>query len=206
MAAEAVSTRRRIIPRPRLTKLLDESPARIKLLVAPAGYGKTTLAQQWLDVSERRDVWYRGGPASADVAALAAGIAIAASEIVPDAGKRMTQRIRTVGHAEDDVDVLAELFAEDVQAWPADAWLAIDDYHHAMESTASERFMELATLQTSVQFLVTSRRRPRWASARLILYGKSTRSNAKPLRWTRTRQQLCLIVRELMRSSSILKV
>src|SRR5215207_307651 len=172
MAAEAVSTRRRVIPRPRLTKLLDESPARIKLLVAPAGYGKTTLAQQWLDVPERRDVWYRGGPASADVAALAAGIAIAASEIVPDAGKRMTQRIRTVGHAEDDVDVLAELFAEDVQAWPADAWLAIDDYHHAMESTASERFMELATLQTSVQFLVTSRRRPRWASARLILYGE----------------------------------
>ena len=75
MAEEVVATRRRIIPRPRLTKLLDESPARIKLLVAPAGYGKTTLAQQWLEVPERRDVWYRGGPASADVAALAAGIA-----------------------------------------------------------------------------------------------------------------------------------
>lgn len=170
MAAEAVSTRRRIIPRPRLTKLLDESPARIKLLVAPAGYGKTTLAQQWLDVPERRDVWYRGGPASADVAALAAGIAIAASEIVPDAGKRMTQRIRTVGHAEDDVDVLAELFAEDVQAWPADAWLAIDDYHHAMESTASERFMELLTTDTPIQMVLTTRNRPCWATARRVLY------------------------------------
>ena len=160
MAAEAVATRRRIIPRPRLTKLLDESPARIKLLVAPAGYGKTTLAQQWLDVPERRDVWYRGGPASADVAALAAGIAIAVAEIVPDAGKRMRQRIRTVGHPEEDVDVLAELFAEDIQEWPADAWLAIDDYHYAMESTASERFIELAARQTSIQLVVTSRRRP----------------------------------------------
>ena len=119
MAAEAVASRRRIIPRPRLTKLLDESPARIKLLVAPAGYGKTTLAQQWLDVPERRGVWYRGGAATADVAALAAGIsALAAAEIIPDAGKRMRQRIRTIGHPEDDVELLAELFAEDVASGP----------------------------------------------------------------------------------------
>ena len=172
MAAEAVATRRRIIPRPRLTKLLDESPARIELLVAPAGYGKTTLAQQWLEVPERRDVWYRGGPASADVAALAAGIAIAAAEIVPDAGKRMRQRIRTVGHPEEDVDVLAELFAEDVQEWPSDAWLAIDDYHYAMGSVASERFIELLTSETPIQLVVTTRARPSWATARRILYGE----------------------------------
>ncbi|HEX2292079.1 MAG TPA: hypothetical protein VHH55_02125, partial [Gaiellaceae bacterium] len=117
-----------------MTKLLDESTARIKLLVAPAGYGKTTLAQQWLSVPERRDVWYRAGPAAADVAALAAGISLAVSEVIPDAGERMRRRIRAVGHPEEDVDVLAELFAEDVQEWPADAWLAIDDYQFAMES------------------------------------------------------------------------
>ena len=35
-----------IIKRPRLTKLLDESEARIILLCAPAGYGKTTLARE----------------------------------------------------------------------------------------------------------------------------------------------------------------
>jgi LuxR family transcriptional regulator, maltose regulon positive regulatory protein len=170
--ATDVATRQRIIPRPRLTKLLDESPARIKLLVAPAGYGKTTLAQQWLEVPERRDVWYRGGPASADVAALAAGIAIAAAEIIPDAGKRMRQRIRTVGHPEEDVDVLAELFAEDVQEWPREAWLAIDDYHFAMESAASERLIELLTSQTQIQMVLTTRNRPSWASARRILYGE----------------------------------
>ena len=63
--------RRRIIKRPRLTRMLDESRARIILLVAPAGYGKTTLAHEWLD--ERQAAWYRCGPASADVAALAVG-------------------------------------------------------------------------------------------------------------------------------------
>jgi LuxR family transcriptional regulator, maltose regulon positive regulatory protein len=181
MAAEAVATRRRIIPRPRLTKLLDESPARIKLLVAPAGYGKTTLAQQWLEAPERRDVWYRGGPASADVAALAAGISAVAAEIVPEAGKRMRQRIRTVGHPEEDVDVLAELFAEDIEEWPKEAWLAIDDYHFAMASTASERFIDLLTSSTTIRMVLTTRNRPSWASARRILYGEIQEINHRSL-------------------------
>ena len=59
---------RRIIERPRLTRLLDESQGRIKMLVAPAGYGKTTLARQWL--ADKQAVWYTATPASADVAAL----------------------------------------------------------------------------------------------------------------------------------------
>ena len=39
---------RRIIERPRLVTLLEEAEARVILLVAPAGYGKTTLARQWI--------------------------------------------------------------------------------------------------------------------------------------------------------------
>ncbi|HEX2460507.1 MAG TPA: LuxR C-terminal-related transcriptional regulator, partial [Vicinamibacterales bacterium] len=82
------------------------------------------------------------------------------------------RRIRAVGHPEEDVDVLAELFAEDVQEWPADAWLAIDDYQFAMESVASERFVERLAEGTSVQLVVATRRRPRWAAARRIIYGE----------------------------------
>jgi LuxR family transcriptional regulator, maltose regulon positive regulatory protein len=172
MAVEVGAAQRRIIRRPRLTSMLDDSSARIRLLIAPAGYGKTTLAREWLGEPERQDVWYRGGPASADVAALAAGIAEAASEIVPDAGKRMRDRLRATGHPEEDVDILADLFAEDVQAWPPDAWLTVDDYHFAMDSVASERFVDLLTQQTPIQMLITSRRRPSWATARRILYGE----------------------------------
>jgi LuxR family maltose regulon positive regulatory protein len=172
MAVEIGAARRRIIRRPRLTSMLDDSSARIRLLIAPAGYGKTTLAREWLGEPERRDVWYRGGPASADVAALAAGIAEAASEIIPDAGKRMRDRLRATGHPEEDVEILAELFAEDVQQWPSDAWLAFDDYQFAMDAAASERFVDLLTQQTPIQMLITSRRRPSWATARRILYGE----------------------------------
>jgi LuxR family maltose regulon positive regulatory protein len=172
MATEVVATRRRIIRRPRLTTMLDESSARIRLLVAPAGYGKTTLAREWLSEPERRDVWYRGGPASADVAAVAVGISEAVGAIVPDAGKRMRERLRATGHPEEDVDILAELFAEDVQMWPGEAWLAFDDYQFAMESAASERFVDLLTQTTPIQILITSRTRPTWATTRRILYGE----------------------------------
>jgi ATP/maltotriose-dependent transcriptional regulator MalT len=35
-----------------LTRLLDRVTARGSLLVAPAGYGKTSLAQEWLQTKE----------------------------------------------------------------------------------------------------------------------------------------------------------
>jgi LuxR family transcriptional regulator, maltose regulon positive regulatory protein len=170
--APVVAAQRSIIRRPRLTSMLDESAARIRLLVAPAGYGKTTLAREWLGVHDRNDVWYRGGPASADIAALAAGVSESIGVIIANAGKRMRERLRATGNPEDDVDILAELFAEDVQSWPADAWLAIDDYHFAMGSHASERFIDLVTQRTPVQMLITSRTRPSWATARRMLYGE----------------------------------
>ena len=65
---------RRHARRPRLTRLLDESSAQAILITAPAGYGKTTLAMEWLQ--GRQDaVWYRATKASADVAAFSAGVA-----------------------------------------------------------------------------------------------------------------------------------
>jgi ATP/maltotriose-dependent transcriptional regulator MalT len=71
--------RRKIIERPRLLEQLDESTARVRTLVAPAGYGKTTLAEQWVGKEGRRGVWYTARSASTDVAALALGVAKAAT-------------------------------------------------------------------------------------------------------------------------------
>lgn len=171
--ATAVSAgRRRIIKRPRLTRMLDESGARIVLLVAPAGYGKTTLAQEWLGEDVRRAAWYRGGPAAADVAALAVGLAQATSEIVPGAGDRMRERLRATDRPEEEAQLLAEMLAEDLAEWPEDAWLAIDDYQFAMDSAAAEQFVDTLATDSPLRLLVTSRRRPTWASARRRLYGE----------------------------------
>src|SRR5919106_4365650 len=168
--AEPQTDRRRVIERPRLTRLLDETNARIILLTAPAGYGKTTLAQQWL--AQRPNASYRGTPASADVAALALGLAVAAGELVAGAEDRLRERLRATNHPEQETDVLAELLAEDLAEWPSEALLAIDDYHFAMEAEAPERFVERLLELTSLRLLVASRNRPTWATARRILYGE----------------------------------
>jgi len=61
------SRERRIIERPRLIKLLDESEAKTILLLAPAGYGKTTLARQWAK-SLNGAIWISATSAHGDVA------------------------------------------------------------------------------------------------------------------------------------------
>ena len=165
---------RRHARRPRLTRLLDESTAQAILVTAPAGYGKTTLAMEWLQ--GREDVvWYRATNASADVAAFSAGLAETVAQLVPGAGERLRQRLRVADTPERAARPLAELLAEDLAAWPDGALLVIDDYHLVADSQPVEDFFDwLLTLASGLRVLVTTRRRPRWASARRILYGEIT--------------------------------
>lgn len=163
---------RRHARRPRLTRLLDESTAQTIVITAPAGYGKTTLAAEW--VQGRDDVvWYRATSGSADVAAFSAGLADVIEPLVPAVGDRLRQRLRVADTPERAARPLAEIFSEDLAAWPTDAVLIIDDYHLVVDSAPVEEFMDwLLTLTPALRVLVTARRRPKWASARRILYGE----------------------------------
>jgi LuxR family maltose regulon positive regulatory protein len=156
------------VARPRLTSLLDRVTARGILLVAPAGYGKTSLAQEWLQTKERV-AWYRATPASADLAVLA-------SELVELLASGMEERVREQLEAgafrEPRVRRLAELLAGRIADRPADIWLAIDDYHMLADSAAAERLIGALLELTPVRLLVTSRRRPGWATARGLLHGE----------------------------------
>jgi LuxR family transcriptional regulator, maltose regulon positive regulatory protein len=160
--------RRHIIERPRLTRLLDETPARVIMLVAPAGYGKTTLARQW--VSGRPHAWYQGGPSSPDVAALSLGVAEASGALVTDVGHRLREWLPTSRAPEEEVHVIEQFLAEDLADWPDDAWFVLDDYH-MLASEAAEDLIRRLFVSGNRRVLLTSRQRPAWASARALLYG-----------------------------------
>ena len=162
--------RRRIIERPRLTRLLDESQGRIKMLIAPAGYGKTTLARQWL--ADKQAVWYTATPAAADVAALAAGLRDTVAGVVPTAGDALMERLSVTSRPESEVPTLAAMLARDLRQWQADKWLVIDDYQEVARSQHAEAFIERLLTDARLNALILSRRRPRWASSRRILYGE----------------------------------
>lgn len=170
--APAVRIRkRRIVERPRLFALLDESKARVRMLVAPAGYGKTTLAEQWVVRDGRRGTWYTARSASTDVAALALGVAKSATSIVPECDVRLRAHMRALPAPAENVQTLAEILGEDLATWPAEAWLVLDDYHEIALEPRAEDFVHALVSESPVQFLIASRVRPSWITTKDRLYG-----------------------------------
>src|SRR5687768_10506964 len=167
-----VTTRRRIIERPRLTRLLDESQARIKMLVAPAGYGKTTLARQWLSSRPQDGAWVVANPSSVDVAALSRAVQRAVAELVPGAGEVLLERLAVTADSDREAETLAEILASELTEWDPSLWIVIDDYHLIAGLAPPERFVESLLLRSPVNVLILSRQRPSWATARRMLYGE----------------------------------
>ena len=164
---------RRHVRRPRLTGMIDESVAQSVIVTGAAGFGKTTLAEEW---SQGRDdvVWYRATRASADIAAFSAGVAAATATLAPGAGELLMQRLRVAEAPEKAARALAELLAKDLAAWPRGAWLIVDDYQFVVDSPPVEEFVDWLLTLTRVRLVVTTRRRPGWASARRALNGELT--------------------------------
>jgi LuxR family maltose regulon positive regulatory protein len=155
-----------------LTALLDEATAQSIILTAPAGYGKTTLAREWLQGREDF-AWYRATAASADVGAFSAGLADAVAPVVPGAGERVHRRLRVGDATERIARPLAELLAEDLEPWPEEGIIVLDDYHLMAESAPVEDFLDWLLTLAPIRVLVTTRRRPGWATARRFLYGEA---------------------------------
>ncbi len=182
---------RRHVRRPRLTALLDESAAQAILVVAPAGYGKTSLVTEWVEGRESV-AWYRTTESSEDLAAFSVGVAEAVEAIVPDAATSLHQRVRVAEKPEKLARLLAELLAEKLVGWPEEAWLVLDDYQLVSDSPAVEEFVDWLLTLSSIRLVVTTRRRPRWASARRVLYGEITEVTRSELAMTQEEARLVL--------------
>ncbi len=137
--------RRRIIKRPRLTRLLDDANARLVLLVAPAGYGKTTLARQWLAEGRRLHAWYTATsrPLTSRRSRLAwRGCSSRSLQAPPS---ELRQRLLVVPASEEEPELVAEILADSASAWPDEAWLVVDDYHHIGAAANADRLLRSAS-------------------------------------------------------------
>jgi LuxR family maltose regulon positive regulatory protein len=164
--------RQHIIKRPRLTSLLDGCGSRIILLTAPAGYGKTTLLREWLGTRSGRHAWLTASAASTDIASLAVDFAAAAARVLPAADRSLKERLHVTPTPDRDVAGLAGVLEQDLADWPSGSWLVLDDYHLIGERSAAEDFVARIVERTPINLIVASRRRPRWATARELLYGE----------------------------------
>jgi len=184
------AARRHIIERPRLTRLLDQTQARVIMLIAAAGYGKTTLARQWL--ADKAHAWYSTTSASSDVAALVLGLARTLTDPSNQKSTVLRERLRATREPEQEVARLVDLFATSFADELGSSWIVLDNYQALTGSTAAEDFVEGIITRTPARVLLTSRSRPRWADARRILYGELYELGQIPLAMSEEEAELLL--------------
>ena len=169
-----------IIKRPRLTKVLDESEARIILLCAPAGYGKTTLAREWVETVADPVAWYSGGPETSDYAALGSSMARALRSIGLSAHSERLFGSRAAGNV--NPRVLGQEMAAALAS--TSAVLVIDDYHASTDSAESQQLLQALLESSTIRILLTSRVRPLWLAPRFDVYGDLLQLDTADLRFT----------------------
>lgn len=115
---EPVGAPTHIIERPRLIKLMEDSGARVIVLHAPAGYGKTTLARQWCATAGRTAIWLRCTTATSDIAVLAGSLADALSREVPGAGGDLVKRSRSTSDPSTVIETFQDTLMARLDEWP----------------------------------------------------------------------------------------
>ena len=158
------------VPRERLTTRLVESRERLVLVVAPAGYGKTTLAVQWSELDDRRFAWVVLGAGMGDPAALWSCIAESVGRAEPTfapTAERLESRLAAA-----EPSTMAAQVAEALEAIDRELVIVLDDYHFIKESASHASiasFLEL--MPPGVQLAVVSRQDPPLTVGRLRANG-----------------------------------
>jgi LuxR family maltose regulon positive regulatory protein len=155
-----------MVRRARLTSLLVAERPALTLLVAPPGFGKTSLLADWADVDERPFAWLTIDIQDNDQAVLWTYIGAALGKVV-DGGRRASSFANLAREADP-----AAAAAIEIDGGDADCVLVLDDYH-LLESDdchdSVRRFVELSP--PNVQVVISSRSDPSIAVARLRAAG-----------------------------------
>jgi LuxR family maltose regulon positive regulatory protein len=180
--SKRTTRQRRIIERPRLTAQLEATDARTILLVAPAGYGKTTLARQW-GRTLSQVIWVSATPSHRDVVTFSEDVASGVDQIGGDASKFIGEYMRARPNPQRAARDIANVLATRVEDAKAQ-WLILDDYHDLTESPEVEQMVAILRERLSARFLIASRARPEWATIRGVIHGDVIEIGAEELALT----------------------
>jgi LuxR family maltose regulon positive regulatory protein len=165
------------LQRPRLLRIIDEptlSP--ITLITAPAGYGKTTLADQWRHTADHPVVWLALGPECNSLPRFLAAVMTAMDRAgipsVAETGEGVTfdQVMARFSQCADQgrVTMVADDYHEIVS----------DDVHHVVDTL-------LASLPDNLHVILLSRTVPPLALGRLRVHGQVRELTGAELGFTR---------------------
>jgi LuxR family maltose regulon positive regulatory protein len=177
---------RRLVQRARLTQRLGGADggerARLILLAAPAGFGKTTLLVQWL-ASWPRVAWLALDRGDVELRSFLTHLVAAIQTVEPEVGVDALALMEGGSNAPPDAALVSLINDLDVLAGPT--VLALDDYH-VIDGPAVHEAMAflLDNLPRQVTLAMTTRADPPLPLSRLRARGELVEVRAADLRFT----------------------
>ena len=147
-----------IVPRTALLRRLLQAEEQAVALVAPAGYGKTTLLAQWAARDRRPFAWLRLDRRCNDPVVLLCSLVLALAQAIP-VDRAVFARLEAAHRLQREA-VVAELAATVARA-PQPFVLALDDVHLLTDAEGTEALrVVLAHLSTGAQLAAAGRAEP----------------------------------------------
>lgn len=182
------SLRQGLVERRRLTDRVQGEiahDARLVLIAAPAGFGKTTLLAQWLASAdhERRVAWLALDASDTEVRRFLEELVAAIQVVVPEAGVAARSVLGADGPAPTETVLVTVVNDVDVYAGPL--VVVLDDYHVIDAPAVHEAVTFLLNnLPPQVPLAMTTRADPPLPLSRLRARGELVEIRAADLRFT----------------------
>jgi ATP/maltotriose-dependent transcriptional regulator MalT/DNA-binding SARP family transcriptional activator len=158
-----------------LDGLFENFERKLLLVLAPAGYGKTTLLTDLAHESPVPVAWLTLDPADRDPASFIEYLVRALQQVAPDFGATILGALRAAGDIEGRSAELARTLAADVHTnIRGVCMLVLDDFHEVNDSTAVTNFLDelLRILPENLRIVVAGRTLVNLTVSRLAVEGE----------------------------------
>jgi LuxR family transcriptional regulator, maltose regulon positive regulatory protein len=169
---------------PLLDLLTGYAPAKLVLVVAPAGWGKTSLLRDWYAAGDKpRTTWLSVDSGDNDPAHFWAGVVAAVDGVCPGIGAAALQALNAAPIK--TPDALIGPVINDLARMPERVTLVLDDFHLITNTEILQSAAYLVEhLPPTIRLVVASRSEPALPLARLRAGGELAEIRADDLRFS----------------------
>ena len=180
---------RLVLTRARLISWLEhQAQARAILINAEAGYGKSTLLNDFARRTDLSCVWYRLERSDGDWITFLSYLVASIRGAVADFGRPTEALLRNVASMGSSREVVLSQFLSDLGAVGTREILVILDDYHLVSDSADVRMIMSRLLERApadVRFVIAGRGRPNLTLGRMIAQGRVSELTTNDLRFSR---------------------